>query len=41
MRQKKTNIIPYIVGLVLLGVVGLVVFTEIPLNVEHVEEVVK
>ena len=41
MRQKKTNVIPYIVIAVLLIVIGFVVFTEIPLTIEHVEEVVK
>lgn len=41
MRQKKSNIIPYIVAVALLALAAFVVFTEIPLNVEHVEEIVK
>ena len=41
MRQKKSNIVYYIVAAVLLLVVGLIVFTEVPVKIEHVEEVIK
>ncbi len=41
MRQKKSNLIYYIVAVLLLAAVGFVVFHEIPLKQEHVEEVIK
>ena len=40
MRQKKSNLIYYIIAAAVLGAVGLVLFTEIPMNVEHVEETI-
>ncbi len=40
MRQKKSNLIYYIVAAVVLALVGFVVFTEIPIEAEHVEETV-
>lgn len=40
MRQKKSNLIYYILAVVILALVGFVTFTEIPVEVEHVEETV-
>ena len=41
MRQKKSNIIYYVIAAILLLNVGLVIFTEVPIKIEHVEEVIK
>lgn len=41
MRQKKSNLIYYIIAVVLLAAVGFVILHEIPLSPEHVEEVIK
>lgn len=41
MRQKKSNLIYYIITAVILAASGFVVLHEIPLSPEHVEEVVK
>lgn len=41
MRQKKSNLIYYIIAAVVLAAAGFVVLHEIPLAQEHVEEVVK
>lgn len=41
MRQKKSNLIYYIIAAVVLAAVGFVVLHEIPLTPEHVEEIVK
>lgn len=38
MRQKKSNWIYYIVGILLLAVIGFVVMHEVPMPQEHVEE---
>ncbi len=40
-RQKKSNWPLYVVALIVVALVALVVFHEIPLSVEHVEEVIK
>ena len=40
MRQKKSNLIYYIIAALVLALVGFVMFTEIPVEVEHVEETV-
>ncbi len=41
MRQKKSNIVYYIIAAVLLLAIGLVIFTEVPMKIEHIEEVIK
>lgn len=38
MRQKKSNLMYYVIGLALLGVVAFVVMHEVPMTVEHVEQ---
>ncbi len=38
MRQKKSNAIYYIIGLLVLAAVAFVVMHEVPMQVEHVEE---
>lgn len=38
MRQKKSNLIYYIVGALLLAAIGFVVVHEVPMEVEHVEQ---
>ena len=40
MRQKKSTLIYYIIAVALLTLIGFVTFTEIPGEVEHVEETV-
>lgn len=40
MRQKKSNILYYIVAIVILALIGFVTFTEIPVEIEHVEQTV-
>lgn len=40
MRQKKSNVIYYIVALVILALIGFVSFTELPVEVEHIEQTV-
>ncbi len=37
MRQKKSNIIYYILGIIFLGAVIFAVTHEVPMQVEHVE----
>ena len=41
MRQKKSNIIYYIVAIVVIALIGFVAFTEIPVETVHVEEIIK
>ncbi len=41
MRREKSNLIYYVVAVVIVAALGLVMFHEIPLHQEHVEEVVK
>ena len=41
MRQKKSNFVYYIIIAGILAAAGFVVLHEIPMAVEHVEEVVK
>ena len=41
MRCEKSNLIYYVVAVVIVAALGLVMFHEIPLHQEHVEEVVK
>lgn len=41
MRQKKSNLIYYIVAIAIVTLVGIVAFTEIPVEAEHVEQSVK
>lgn len=38
MRQKKSNIVYYIIGLLILAAVVFVVMHEVPMKVEHVEQ---
>ncbi len=38
MRQKKSNWIYYVVGVLLLTAIGFVVMHEVPMPQEHVEE---
>ena len=38
MRQKKSNLIYYIIGVVILAAVVFVVMHEVPMQVEHVEQ---
>lgn len=40
MRQKKSNIIYYAAAIIVLAIVAFITFTEIPVDVEHVEEIV-
>jgi len=40
MRQKKSNLIYYVIGAVILAAVVFVVMHEVPMQVEHVEEVI-
>lgn len=40
MRQKKSNLIYYVLGAVLIAAVVFVVMHEVPMQVEHVEEAV-
>ena len=40
MRQKKSNIIYYIIAAVFIALLCFVSFTEIPVEVEHVEQIV-
>ena len=37
MRQKKSNWLSYLVGVILLALVAFVVVHEVPMEVEHVE----
>lgn len=37
-QQKKSNLIYYILGLVIIGAIVFVVMHEVPMQVEHVEE---
>lgn len=41
MRQKKSNIIYYIVAIVVIALIGFVTFTEIPVETVHVKEIIK
>lgn len=41
MRQKKSYLVYYIAAAVLAALVGAVIFTEVPVKVEHVEEIVE
>ena len=41
MRQKKSNWIFYVVGVLLLAAVGFVILHEVPMNVQHVVEEVQ
>ena len=41
MRQKKSNLAYYIVAALILAAIAFVVFHEVPLKQEHVEEVIK
>ena len=41
MRQKKSNLIYYIVGAVILAAIGFITFTEIPVETVRVEEQIK
>lgn len=41
MRQKKSNLIYYIIAAVLVALVSFVVLMDVPMPVEHVEEVIK
>ena len=38
MRQKKSNLIYYVVGIILVLMLGFVVIHEVPMEVEHVEQ---
>ncbi len=38
MRQKKSNLMYYVIGAVILAAVVFVVMHEVPMQVEHVEE---
>ncbi len=40
MRQKKSNLMYYVIGAVILATVVFVVMHEVPMKVEHVEEVI-
>ncbi len=40
MRREKSNLIYYVIAVVIIAALGLVMFHEIPLHQEHVEEVV-
>lgn len=41
MRQKKSNLLYYIIVAIVIGFACFVSFTEIPAEVEHVEQNVK
>ena len=41
MRQKKSNLIYYIIAAVVIAIISFVTFTEIPVETVHVEEIVK
>ena len=41
MRQKKSNLIYYIIAAVIIALISLVAFTEINFETTHVEEIVK
>ncbi len=41
MRQKKSNLIFYIIALVIVAFIGFITFTEIPVETIRVEEPVK
>lgn len=41
MRQKKSNIILYIIALIIVAFIGFITFTEIPTETVRVEEPVK
>lgn len=41
MRQKKSNLPYYIITAVLLAAIGFIIFTDVPMPKEHIEEVVK
>lgn len=38
MRQKKSNLIYYIAGVLILAAIGFVIVHEVPMQVEHVEQ---
>ncbi len=38
MRQKKSNFMYYVIGLILVAAVAFVVMHEVPMTVEHVEQ---
>ncbi len=40
MRQKKSNFIYYVIGFAVLAAAVFVVMHEVPMQVEHVEEVI-
>lgn len=40
MRQKKSNFIFYVVAIAIVVLVGFVAFTELPAEIEHIEETV-
>ncbi len=40
MRQKKSNVIYYVVAVAIIALIGFVTFTEIPVEAEHVEQTV-
>lgn len=41
MRQKKSNLIYYIITIILLAAAGFVILHEIPMTPEHIEEVIQ
>ena len=41
MRREKSNLVYYIVAALILVALGFVMFHEIPLKQEHIEEVIK
>lgn len=41
MRQKKSNLVYYIVAAVLVAAISFIVFTDVPMPQEHIEEIVK
>ena len=41
MRQKKSNLIYYIIAAAFVAIIGFVAFTEINFETTHVEEIVK
>ena len=38
MRQKKSKTIFYLIGLIIIAAFGYVIFSEVPMHVEQVEE---
>lgn len=40
MRQKKSNLIYYIIAAIVIALIGFVAFTEIPVKTTQVEETV-